>query len=429
MAGIIFTHPPTRQRSSINARLNRRQLLAGSAALASTIALGSSAIAQTPGATPAASPVSNHPAGKLDSLLTLIPAGQAAKAAASGVLFYYADLETQLKSMGIAQDGSFTGENLIAALGPLALASQAFQYALQPEFVDTFGFNAFDTHRSLFAGVPPEDISIFQGGLDRDKLIAAWKASGYKPKKTALGTEFWTAGENGELDLSSPVSQYGAGALNNAVLLDNDTLVFARFARLIEEIVKQAVQGGPSLADQPGVAPVVNTLSDRMVSAIGVTGSFASTEVRVTPAEQKRLTAQMAESDDAVGKMPRVDVIVFGIDAGMTVSMPTDSATPAAVGSPEASPVANLSGSPLVEVRMHTGSDADAAKVAKVVAWRWVHMDSQQTGNPYSGLMKLVSADVSPADPTVAAIDFDPGDAGGRWQRMVNTRDLLPFGS
>lgn len=413
----------------IDARLNRRQLLAGSAALASTIALGSSAIAQTPGATPAASPVSNHPAGKLNSLLALIPAVQAAKAAASGALFYYADLETQLKALGIAQDGTFKTGNLVAATAPLALASQTFSYALVPEFVDTFGFNPLNTHRSLFAGAPPEDISIFQGGLDRDKLVAAWKASGYKPKKTALGTEFWTVGENGELDLSSPISRFGVGALNNAVLLDDDTLVFARFARLIEGVAKQAMQGGPSLADQPGVAPVVNTLSDRMVSAIGVTGSLASTGIRVTPAEQKSLTAQMAESDDAVGKMPRVDVIVFGIEAGMTFSMPTDSATPVAVGSAEASPVAKLSSPPLVEVRMHAGSGADAAKVAKVVAWRWAHMDSQQTRVPYAELMKLVSADVSPTDPTVAAIDFDPGGDGGRWQQMVNTRDLLPFGS
>ena len=409
--------------------MNRRLFLAGSAALASTIALGSSTIAQTPGATPEASPVSNHPAGKLDSLLALIPSDQAVKAAASGVLFYYADLEAQLKSLGIVQDGDFKGVRLVASLGPLAFASQAFQYALAPEFTDTFGFGPFQTHRSLYAGTPPAEVSIFRGGLDRDKLISAWKTSGYTPKKTDQGVEFWTVGENGELDLSTLVSRYGLGALNNALLLDDDTLVFARNSSLIEGIAKQAMQGGPSLADRPGVAPVVNALSERMVSAIGVTGSFASAGIRVTPEEQKQLIAQMAESDDAVGKMPRADVMVFGIEAGMTSEMPTDAATPGADASPAASPVANVSNAPLVEVRIHTGSGADAAKVAKVVAWRWDHQESLQTSAPYSELMTLVSADVSVTDPTVATIDFDPGAAGGRWLQMVNIRDLLPFGN
>lgn len=409
--------------------MNRRLFLAGSAAFASAIALGSPASAQTPGASPVASPVSNHPTGKLASLLALIPSNQAVKAAASGVLFYYADLETQLKSLGIAQDGELKSGNLVAATTPLALASQAFSYALVPEFVDTFGFSALNVHRSLFAGAPPDEVSIFQGGLDPDKLIAAWKGSGYKPKTTDQGVEFWTVGENGELDLSSPVSRFGVGALNNALLLDDDTLVFARNSSIIKGIVKQTVQGGPSLADQPGVSPVIDALSPRMVSAIGVTGSFAAAGIRVTPEEQKQLTAQMAESDDAVGKMPRVDVMVFGIEAGMTSEMPSDTSTPGADASPAASPVAaNPSNAPLVEVRMHAGSEADAAKVAKVVAWRWEHLESPQVSAPYSEVMTLVSSEVSATDQTVAAIDFDQGNAGGRWQRMVNTRDLLPFG-
>ncbi len=435
MAGIIFTHAPSRQKSIANARLNRRLLVAGSAAFATTLALGAPAFAQTPDAgpvaTPGASPVVTGVGGKLASLLELIPAFQGG--AAQGVLFYYADLETQLKALGIAQDGTPKGADLFTAAAPLALASQAFQFGLLPEFSEAFGFSPFDTHRSLYTGSPPADVSLFQGGLDRERLVSAWKKSGYAQKKTDEGMDFWTIGEEGKIDVSTATGRMGVGAFNNAVILDDGTLVFARFATVIKGIAKQSVNGGTSLADQPGISQAITTLSDRMVSAIGVAGSFASVSDALRSVQKNGkspTTSVFAESDDAVGKMPRVDVMVFAVEAGVRTARSDGDATPEATvtnSSPQASPVAGGDSAPLVEARLHTASAKDAAQAAKVVAWRWDHMDSLITGAPYRSLMKRVSAEVANGDETVAAIDFDPGLAGGRWLQMINGRDLLPF--
>ncbi len=453
MAGIIFTRPPVRRTDSTTARINRRQLLAGSTALASTLALGTLgtlgslaasgiATAQTPGATPLATPFASPGStatagGKLGALLATVPDTESASNADDGVLFYYADLETQLKTLGIAQDGSFESANLVAALYPLALASQAFQYAMAPDFGVTFGFNPYDTHRTLFVGVPPREISIFEGGIDPDRLVAAWKASGYAPKVTDQGVEFWSAGENGEIDFSSPVSRYGVGALNNAVILNDDTLIFARTASLIKGVVARVMGHGSSLADLPGVSPVVSTLSDWMVSAIGVTGRFATTVSRtMTPDERNALVALLAESDDMVGKMPSIDVMAFAVEAGAVGLVVDPGATPVTVfndNSPSATPrvdqAAATTVAPLVEARMHAGSAADAAQAAKVVAWRWDHLDSPLVDRPYAELMTRVAVGVAPGDETVAAIDFDAGmhGAGSRWLQLVNNRDLVPF--
>lgn len=457
MAGIIFTRPPVRRTDSTTARINRRQLLAGSTALASTLALGTLgtlgslaasgiATAQTPGATPLATPFASPGStatagGKLGALLAMVPDTESASNADDGVLFYYADLETQLKTLGIAQDGSLESADLVAALYPLALASQAFQYAMAPDFGETFGFTPYATHRTLFVGVPPREISIFEGGIDPDRLVAAWKASGYAPKMTDQGVEFWSAGENGEIDFSSPVSRYGVGALNNAVVLNDDTLVFARTSSLIRGVVAQVMGHGSSLADRPGVSPVVSTLSGRMVSAIGVTGRSATTVSRtMTRDERNALVALLAESDDMVGKMPSIDVMAFAVEAGAVGLVMDPGATPAAVSnddsrdnSPSATPrvdqAAATTVAPLVEARMHAGSAADAAQAAKVVAWRWDHLDSPLVDRPYAELMTRVAAGVAPGDETVAAIDFDAGmhGAGSRWLQLVNNRDLVPF--
>jgi len=425
----------------MTARINRRRLLAGSTALASSLAFGAlsasaTASAQTPGATPlatpSASPVATAPAGgKLGSLLAMVPDERAIRDTVPGVLFYYADLERQLKTLSIAQDGIFKSGNLVAAVSPLALASQAFQYAMAPDFVETFGFNPFATHRSLFVGEPPEEISFFQGGFDPDRLVAAWKASGFARKEIDGGVEFWSAGENGEIDLSSPVSRYGVGALNNAVVLHGDTLVFARTSSLIKRVVAQMEQEGSSLADRSGIAATLSTLSDRMVSAIGLTSRFATPgSLTMTVEEQKALMAQLAESDDTVGKMPGIDVMVFAIEAGAFDAAVDANATPATLlANPQATPAAALLVGPRVEVRMHARSATDAAQAAKVVAWRWDHLESPLVDRPYAELMTRVAAGVATADETVAAIDFDAGmlGAAGRWLQLVNNRDLLPF--
>ncbi|HWV36339.1 MAG TPA: hypothetical protein VNZ55_11950 [Thermomicrobiales bacterium] len=431
MAGIIFTHKTGRAREQERLRLSRRQLLIGSAALTGGLALGGPVSAQTPMATP----VGARASGPLGDLLALIPAAQATKAAGAGVLFFYADLETQLAHLGIPQDGADPSTEMLEALRPLATASQAFSYALAPEFAETFGFNTLNTHRTLYAGAPPDDLTFFKGGFDPETVGAALEASGFERKSAGSGIDFWTVGEEGELDLSSPVSRFGVGAMNNAVILNDDVLVFGRFATAIKAIVRQAAEPGPSLADQPGVAPVIESFSSDMVSAIAVTPSFLSTSGMMTmpPEQQKQFQEQFTKSDDAVGRMPRIDLAMFGVEAGASVAL-SSSATPVAtpgvpVSSPVATPVVTAAGaSPLLEVRLHTRSAKDAAQVAKVVAWRWEHFSSMlAAGEPYAELLTLVSADVSPVNEQVAAIDFDQGERAGLWLRLVTGRDLLIF--
>ncbi|MGB3327407.1 MAG: hypothetical protein WBA46_00550, partial [Thermomicrobiales bacterium] len=305
------------------------------------------------------------------------------------------------------------GTNLYAVTASLALVSAGFQYGASPEFAKALGFSPLDVDRALEVGAPPNALSIYQGGLDRAAMEAAWAATGFKQVPLDGGQVLWTLGEKGEIDLSSPIAPFGAGAFKNLLLLDDQTLLVARMGEVVRAVAAQAgtADRAASMLGVAGVESALAALSPSVTSSIGLNSAG------LAPGPRPGAPATPVPA----GRMPAISVAVFGIEAGARGEIATDGSTPVA-----ATPGTHGS-STLVEVRLVTASAADADAAAKVAASRWETMQSQVTQQPFSDLMTLVASGVSPVENTVAAIDLESGASPGRWIQLVAMQDLGPF--
>lgn len=426
MPGIIFTrydHAPaaaetgeagSQRRGQGRGTFDRRRFIGGVSALAAAVAAGrlipgDAVLAQ---GTPV--PASSGPVAALEAVLQSIPASLVTDAA-NGVLFYHADLAAQFAACGVDRSAAdwITGTNLYAVTASLALVSAGFQYGASPEFAAALGFTPLEVDRAVEVGGPPNALSLYQGGLDRARLEAAWTATGFKQVPLDGGLVLWTLGEQGEIDPDSPIAAFGAGAFNNLLLLDDQTLLVARMGAVIRDTVAHAASGdaGASLVGVPGVQQAIASLTPTVVSTIGLTGAALS----VSPRPDGAATPVPA------GVMPAISVALVGIEAGARGEIDATGATPATA-------TAETPGSSAqVEVRLVTGSRADAETAAATASSRWQSMQSQVTQQPFSDLMTLVSSGVSASEETVAAIDFASGPMPGRWIQLVAMQDLAPF--
>ena len=419
MAGIIHTTVPM--------NITRRRLMTGTIGVFAGVATGRAVLAQTGSATPEAETTLEGGPERIHSLLAMIPESFGVQSAVEGVVFYYADLKRQLESVGVSpyEPGSdsvpagYTG-----ALIVLATASIGFQYGLEPEFVSTFGFSALQAEESLSVGSPPNDLTIFRGGLPIADLPSVWEASGYARETTDTGVDIWTAGREGDVDLTSNVSRYGVGALNNVAIFD-DTVVFGRFFTDVELVAKQVAEPGPSVVDGAGLTDLLSTLAEETVSAIAVTGSFLNLNSLLLPEQLEETSALIEESDANIGAFPEPESAIFAITGGTTG--PDFVAT--GEGTPAASPVGESTETDggVVQVRLQLTSEDDAATAVAAVEYRWNALSSARMGAPFTELMTIITAEPDPIVGTVAAIDFREVQRAGTWIDIVLSRDLVPF--
>ncbi|MGN6484899.1 MAG: hypothetical protein ACTHMX_10895 [Thermomicrobiales bacterium] len=425
MPWIIFTRydhspasaePASPQRGPGHGTLDRRRFIGGISALAATVAAGrlipgDPALAQ---GTPV--PASSGPVAALETVLQAIPASLVTDGA-NGVLFYHADLAAQFAACGVDRSAAdwITGTNLYAVTASLALVSAGFQYGASPDFAAALGFSPLEVDRAVEVGGPPNALSLYQGGLDRARLEAAWTATGFKQVPLEGGRVLWTLGEQGEIDPASPIAAFGAGAFNNLLLLDDQTLLVARMGAVIRDTVAHAASGnaGSSLVGVPGVQQAIASLTPTVVSTIGLTGAALSASPR----------PDGAATPVPAGVMPAISVAVVGIEAGARGEIDATGATPATA----TATTEGAGSSARVEVRLVTGSRADAETAAATASSRWQTMQSQVTQQPFSELMTLDSAGVAANEETVAAIDFASGPMPGRWIQLVAMQDLAPF--
>ncbi len=409
MAGIIHLQQSARR------GLTRRSLMLGAAGLAAVSTFEKSlAYQSTPGADSGAAVASAR--GRLNALLQLVPASAMGGPDPDQWLFTWVDLETHFASIGVT-DWRDPDVSLVEVTNALAIVDNLIRYAVSGESERTFGFSALDAGQILVAGTPPEQVTYY-AGLAVDRLPAVWEDAGYERMNGEYGV-YWTAGQEGELDMTSPISTMGVGSLNNVAILNDDVVVFTRTARQLQQVQGLLIDGGESAANDAGLAEIIETLPEDTVNLIAIPGVGLSVD-SITP-EGGQVTGAdlLAESDDAVGPMPPVAMAAFGITSGArSISAePSGESTPAPPESPETR----------VLVRLLTESPDDAAMAADVVAWRVENMSSPFSPRPYSELMTLESAMSEMVSGDVATLDFSAVGPIGFWYQMVYALDLWPF--
>jgi hypothetical protein len=401
MAGIIHLHQPARRLPG----LSRRALMLGAAGFMAASSVERTLAFQGTPADPGAAPGTAQ--GRLNALLRLVPVAALGGPDPDQWLFSWVDLETHFAALGVT-DWRDPDVSIVEVTNALAVMDNLIQHALSEEAQETFGFSALDASQILVAGNPPDQVAYY-AGLPVDRLPAVWEKAGFERMDGEFGP-YWTAGQEGELDMTSPISTIGVGALNNVAILNDEVVVFARTARLLQQVQGLVVDGGDA-----ELVEVIETLPDDTVNVIALPGQALAVS-SITP-EGGQVTGAdiLAESDDAVGAMPPLALALFGITAGART--PGDGGTPVPVEGPEARFLA----------RLLTDSPEDAALAAEVVAWRVENMASAVSPQPYSELMTLETPADEQVAGNVATLDFSAVENIGFWHRMLFSLDLWPF--
>jgi hypothetical protein len=419
MAGIIY-FPTSSRRSRM---LTRRAMVIGAAGYAAATTLGSRATAQDT-ATPAASPETGLFRGearqRLTTLLQRVPSEILGGPDPNNWLFTWLDFRTHLIALG-NPDPYAESTNIGAITSPLISNDPIFQHGQVEEVRKTFGFTVWDVDQTVTVGALPDQVTYYAGGLSIADLPAVWEGAGYERHEGEAG-EFWTAGADGEMDMGSPVGQFGAGRMNNVAILDGDIVVFASTAEQLQQVQALAANGGASAADNEDIAALIATLPEDAVNVIGAPGAGleAHSITPENPGGQINTTTQdlLAESDDAVGPMPPLEMAFFGITAGARgPEVSEDGATPETEGYTGAVFFANIL----------TGSAAESSSAAEIVAWRMENMTSPVAGYRYSELFMTEFTGEEAVQGDVAALTFSMQENVAAWNQMVTLQDLWPF--
>jgi hypothetical protein len=388
----------TRANRPAPSTLSRRSLIAGTA-LAATARIGEPAGAQTPAAGD-----EDDFAARIGALLAVAPAREIADADSTPL--YYADLAGQLASVEVERPDasgaiSTLPDGFFEATIALPLAARAFEIGLDPRWFPTFGFYPYAVGQALMLGTVDNPVAIYRGGVDGDGVKRALTASGFVEVRRKQGA-YLSYGD--EVDVETTVGQLAFGTMNQAIV-DDDLLVFAGQERSIEAVLAVLAGDAPSMASS---SSLVARFSPDIVGLI-----------RIPPAALSR----PGGGATPVSRPVTLVELAMGVRAGsrsaplMLGGEGTPMATPA--GGPDAVPAR-------VEARLRYADAASAAREATDIPARWRAATSIITDAPFDELMTIAESGVSPADPTVVAVDFI-ADTPNRWSQLVATGDLSPF--
>lgn len=436
MTGIIFFDASLgRQR-----RLSRRRFTAAATGMLAGAAMPSLRRAQGQATPDVTSDGAGGAIGGLESLLALlslvprrlVTAEGDGSSFDAGISFHYADLAGQFASLGLDQEEMFTSRSVEGtgdhavfsrAITPLAIVSRAFTSAVDQEYAAFIGFQPWLVERVLTTGLQPDQLSLFQGGIDLDALPDAWEASGYERKTADNGADIWTIGEEGEYDVSR--EPFIEPALNNATVLDSGIVVFGHQFETVAEAIGLAMSGSDSLREDPAIKAGVTALPDTTVSAIGITPTYVDVASMLSTEEVQILAGTGAEEGgNESGAMPRWSAMLTGITGGFASPSFFRNDEVRLSDAAERHAANGRAKDRAIMVRLATSSHDAAAVTADIVEQRWNSWSSPVNDHPFTELMKVKG---SGAIGNVAAIDFTPEGLPSIWIRLVLQRDLMPF--
>ena len=376
--------------------ITRRTLLGGAVVAATAPVIATSA--QTP-----ASPDEIDFHARIDALLAAMPAS----AMQDQGTFFYADLAGQLSAAGVERPSpSHTTRDVpngyFQATVALPLASRAFVSGLDPSWYPTFGFAPATVGQALMIDDLEGALALFRGGFEADDVRDALTASGYEVAQRDHGEAFAIADDP---DLETAVGRLTLGTMNHAIVRD-DLLVFAGNETRIDDVLAVLAGDAASMADADRWPSLARLFSPDVVGMIPVPASALAFWSGATPVATATTLIDMALG---VRGGSRSEPLALGGE-----------------GTPQATPVGLAPQPAHIEARLRYADETTAAREADAIPDRWREGESQITEEPFSTVMELVDARVSPIDPRAVALDF-VADAPNRWSQVIFTNDLSPF--
>jgi hypothetical protein len=406
---------------SSSTRVSRRRIVAGAAALALTVPLRASA--QTPEASPVARG-GNYMADardRLRDLLSFVPVTALGGPDPAAQLFDWVDYDAQFAGFGIT-DPYDEESDLVSSTVPLYTSDPLIQYFLVPELPELVGFRPLDVHQALVAGNPPDRLVIYRGGIDTASLPERWEAFGYERKSGDAG-DYWTIGEEGDMDLQNPLQRMVFSNFNNVAILDEATIAYTSSSARLQVVMALAAGDGEAATADPELDVLIEAMPSDAVNVLALPGEtfLATSIVPENPGMDSFTTVQelLAESDDAVGPMPELRMALCGVTAGIGAPRQAeDGGTPVAQGNPDAQAF----------MMFLAGSEEEAEAAAQVAYWRLENMQSPTTGEIYSERFIPATTVDQAVEDDLMVVWFSGWPAfSGAWKQMIVSRDSWPF--
>lgn len=399
-------------------RATRRALLASTAGLAVASKMRQGVAAQK-GAS--ASATSDTGAGdgreRLRDMLALVPQDVLLSPVDGGLHFDWLDYQRQFAALGV-DDPYDRSVEIVRYTMPLASNDPLFMHAMTEEIEELLGFLPFNVHQVLVAGTPPEMYSLYRGGVEFSSLTDIWEASDYALVSSAHG-EYWSTSPDASVDFDNPLHRFVLARMNNMAIIDDDTLVCAPTAPMIERVLELHATGGESAADSEMIVPLVDAMPAETVNVMAFPGgTFSRAGVippNITPSALEALDRLFEESDEAIGPMPPLLSALAGVTAGV-MAPPRNGEDDAGMSDATAF------------MSFLAASEDDAVQAANTAFWRIGNLESLNTGEPYTDLLEVTNVAREAANGPVMTVELGAGSAmRGVWHRLVMNRDLLPF--
>jgi hypothetical protein len=339
---------------------------------------------------------------RVSELLALVPPVTDDPEATLNIAFTFADLERQLASLGLPKPvGDALPDGFLAGTEGLPLTSNGFQFALTPEWPETFGFEPLTVDRVLEVGEPPNLIVVYKG-IDPERVQAALEAAGYQEVDQETGGSYFTYGD--EVDLASSVGRLGVGGMNQAAIRE-DAVIFTREEPVLSHVTQVIAGYAPSMLEEGDWPGLMATFAEDIVGVMALHPAILA----------------------GLGDVSSIQQIAFAIREGADNSDIWE-AEDAGEKLPEPTAIADFPASRArIQVRIRYADAATASAEAEAIPRRWEELASLVNAQPLTELMLVESAGVAESDPTIAAIDFRVKGPAGRWHQLIVRLDLEAF--
>lgn len=378
-------------------RISRRSLTLAAAAsvplLGSDLALGQNA---TP-----ASATFDMASERATELLQYVPGG-----ILDGELsVIWNDFERQIASMrNVAPDAT---DDELAMMPLWSSGPELLTWAMMLE--EFTGYPISSVRQSMQEGQPPDVVMLVELNTDANSLVPFWESAGYEQRDNEDG-EFWTIGEEAEVDLQHPIQQSMLSRLNNVAIIGDNVLAYSPYSSLIARIMSTANGDSPNRIAE--LESNISNLPEDTVNAWMMDGTMVDFGLMIapqamTPEQLARIEDILAESDTAVGPMPVIRTLSVGVTAGAAFKE-------------------EFHDSEAREFILLQTDGADMAEqAAEVIAWRYENMESLNTGEPHTELLPNLEIEVLSGEFVRVSVPL----ATPRiiLSRMIQGRDVLLF--
>jgi hypothetical protein len=354
---------------------------------------------------------------QFSSMLSLVPASVAGPSGSLEIATF-ADIAAQLAAGGIEPPDSIEDDERLTqwmhATFGLAIADPIRSNALTLTR-DLLGYDVTDLDQTLYAGLPPDVVTLFRGRFHEESVALAWELNGYRMLEVDE-IPVASLAEDADFDLTGEIQRFALSRMNNAAFLPDGTLAYTATLPMMEQVIATANGNAESLRDREDVAAVLATLDEPVVSAVLFSGEAIALDEMLYPAlvENEAAMTALETTLAETGEMPPIALGLVGVTAG----------GPTIIYDEGEEPLIELPPATIV-YRLLMAEPGTADTAAKVADARLSTMDSLVTQQPYAEIFGEWDAR-SIAGDSILAIDLTTADRPiSIWPQMLFARDLL----